>query len=384
MKNNNDLGIYVHIPFCISKCVYCDFLSAPADDSVKKAYMEALSREIEWMADMESVHTQSKSVKSIFFGGGTPSSVAPEYIADTIKTIRKCFYVSEDVEITVECNPGTIDIHKAKVYKEAGVNRISFGLQSADDAVLKMLGRIHTFEQFKESLSVARSAGFDNINIDVMSALPGQSLSDYRESLIKILESDVPHISSYSLIVEEGTPLSDNLSSYPKLPDEDEERKMYYMTDELLTSYGYKRYEISNYSKGKKSVCRHNMFYWDRVSYLGFGIGAASLFLDCRWNNISDLTEYISKAGICDVRCEQEHLSEAEQMSEFMFLGLRKMEGVSMRVFEEQFGRKLSDVYDKAVSDNLKKSLIEMSGDRIKLTKRGIDISNTVMADFII
>ncbi len=391
-NNKQAMGIYVHIPFCVRKCVYCDFLSAPADDTTKKAYMKALIKEIEYFAKANAKEVEKRTVKTIFFGGGTPTVVEAEDITNVLNTIRKYFLVEAGAEITIECNPGTLDEKKASEYVKAGINRISFGLQSPDGKLLKMLGRIHSFAQFDESVRIARTAGISNINIDVMSALPGQSLAGYIEGLKKVLEYEPEHISAYSLIVEEGTPLCENPESFPKLPGEDEEREMYYETDKLLKAYGYERYEISNYAKVEKE-CRHNLSYWDRVDYMGFGIGAASLFNGKRMNNISDIEEYIRKAGCENVYEEVTVLSKEDSMEEFMFLGLRKMCGVSLNDFKQSFGVNMLDVYGEIIRKNVNAGLLEYvnccdekegSVEGIRLTSKGIDVSNMVLADFLL
>ncbi len=395
--NKRDMGIYIHIPFCVRKCVYCDFLSAPAEEATKKAYMQALIREIEYVAhNMENIG--DRLVKTVFFGGGTPTVADTEDIENVLVAIRKNFPVDENIEITIECNPGTLDKNKAERYRKAGINRISFGLQSAHDDVLAMLGRIHTFEQFDESMKIARTAGFDNINVDVMSALPGQSLEEYMDSLRRILVYEPEHISAYSLIVEEGTVLYEKLSEFPPLPDEDTERKMYYETDALLKEYGYDRYEISNYAKEGKE-CRHNISYWERTDYLGFGIGAASLFNGKRRSNITNLSEYIAKAGVGYMYEDIETLTKKDAMEEFMFLGLRKISGVNFQTFREEFGSDILCIYGEQIAKNINTGLLEYVYDTpcteyvvttvpkpigVRLTKRGIDISNVVLSEFLL
>ena len=287
MKNNNELGIYIHIPFCMQKCIYCDFLSAPADDKTKSSYVKALINEIAL-----SEAGLDKIVTSIFIGGGTPSSINAEYIKDILEAVKQRYRVDGNAEITIECNPGTINSEKAYIYREAGINRISFGLQSTDDKELRMLGRIHTFEQFKNSLAIARNAGFTNINIDLMSALPGQTIESFTRVLKEAVSLNTEHISVYSLIIEEGTRLYDNIDNYPDIPDDDDDRKMYALTKEILGQAGYERYEISNYAKAGYE-CKHNLKYWDRTDYIGFGIGAASLCNHKRYTNISDINNYI-------------------------------------------------------------------------------------------
>lgn len=388
----------------MQKCVYCDFLSAPAGEDVKRKYIEALVCEINITCGLYNDRLSGYQVKTIFFGGGTPSAVKPEYIRDIMKCLNEHFDIAEGAEVTIECNPGTLDINKADIYRECGINRISFGLQSADNTELKMLGRIHTFEQFKESLSIAEKAGFDNINVDIMSALPGQTMESYKRTVEKVLECNVKHISAYSLIVEEGTPLYDRLDTdYPELPDEDTERQMYYYTQDSLANAGYVHYEISNYARSGYE-CRHNISYWERTDYLGFGIGAASLFEEIRHTNITDINMYIDKcggminAGSCmdnnvtavnynrlyEIYDDIQKLSLNDRMEEFMFLGLRKIGGISKAEFEKTFSKNIADVYGKVIEENVLNGLLVDDGDVIKLTDRGVDISNVVMADFLL
>lgn len=388
----------------MQKCVYCDFLSAPAGEDVKRKYIEALVCEINITCGLYNDRLSGYQVKTIFFGGGTPSAVKPEYIRDIMKCLNEHFDIAEGAEVTIECNPGTLDINKADIYRECGINRISFGLQSADNTELKMLGRIHTFEQFKESLSIAEKAGFDNINVDIMSALPGQTMESYKRTVEKVLECNVKHISAYSLIVEDGTPLYDRLDTdYPELPDEDTERQMYYYTQDSLASAGYVHYEISNYARPGYE-CRHNISYWERTDYLGFGIGAASLFEEIRHTNITDINMYIDKcggminAGSCmdnnvtagnynrlyEIYDDIQKLSLNDRMEEFMFLGLRKIGGISKAGFEKTFSKNIADVYGKVIQENVLNGLLVDDGDVIKLTDRGVDISNVVMAEFLL
>lgn len=388
----------------MQKCVYCDFLSAPAGEDVKRKYIEALICEINITCGLYNDRLSGYQVKTIFFGGGTPSAVKPEYIRDIMRCLNEYFDIAEDAEVTIECNPGTLDINKADIYRECGINRISFGLQSADNTELKMLGRIHTFEQFKESLSIAEKAGFDNINVDIMSALPGQTMESYKRTVEKVLECNVKHISAYSLIVEEGTPLYDRLDTdYPELPDEDTERQMYYYTQDSLASAGYVHYEISNYARPVYE-CRHNVSYWERTDYLGFGIGAASLFEEIRHTNISDINRYIDKLSVilkenhcvhADVIADNynklyeiyddiQTLSLSDRMEEFMFLGLRKIGGISKAGFEKAFSKNITDVYGKVIEENVLNGLLVDDGDIVRLTDRGVDISNVVMAEFLL
>lgn len=390
MKNKKELGIYIHIPFCVHKCVYCDFLSFPASQELQKSYIDALLGEIERTAASMSSKLENYVVTTVFFGGGTPTCIKPELIAGIMEKLRQCFAFSHQPEITIECNPGTLTEEKAKIYREFGFNRISIGLQTVNDELLKMLKRIHTFAQFEESFALARAAGFENINIDVMSALPGQHLSDYTQGLEKAVSFSPEHISAYSLIVEEGTPLWAYPEEFPAPASEDEEREMYYATDKILKSAGYRRYEISNYSK-PGFECRHNTGYWERREYMGFGIGAASLFENVRIKNISDIERYINEAGKMSVAESEEKLTLTDCIEEFMFLGLRMMSGVDCERFRECFGVEMLDVYGGPIAKNIKNKLLEekLSCDSksvtgYRLTDRGIDISNSVMANFIL
>lgn len=384
MNNLIKKGIYIHIPFCMHKCIYCDFLSSPQTEDIKTTYVQTLQNEIRLTSEKMIKEGKSIQISSIFFGGGTPSILDAKHIKNIMNCIRNCFEVLENAEITIECNPGTVDEEKFDIYRESGINRISFGLQSCDNGELKMLGRIHTFEQFLDSYRIAEKCGFNNINVDLMSAIPGQSVEGYINSLKKVIELSPKHISAYSLILEEGTYLFDNLKKYPPVPTEEDERDMYYQTKKLLESEGYNHYEISNFAR-EGFECRHNLTYWERGDYLGFGIGAASLFEGVRYSNTRDLNKYIElNADIDRIREDVEKLGKEDEMAEFMFLGLRKIQGISIIDFEETFGESIFDVYGREIEKNINKGLLKKSGSRIMLTPRGIDISNTVMSDFII
>lgn len=390
--NKKELELYFHIPFCVRKCVYCDFLSAPGDEETKNKYMEALLAETVGSA----FRYASYQVTSIFIGGGTPSVVPAETIEALMAAVREHYCLAEGVEVTMEANPGTVSGESLVRFRKAGVNRLSLGLQSADDAELKAIGRVHTWRQFRESFAAAREAGFGNINVDIMSALPGQTLSGYRDTLYKVLSLSSPpeHISAYSLILEEGTPLYERYEKGElELPDEDGDREMYQETKRILAQAGYKRYEISNYAKNGYE-CRHNCGYWRRKDYVGFGIGAASLFENMRFRNGADLRTYLEKPMEC--REEVQVLGVQEQMEEYMFLGLRMTEGVSLREFERLFGCGMERVYGevirKNIHDGLLRYLLEDEGwagaascpGFLALTDRGLDLSNYVMAQFLL
>ena len=335
------------------------------------------------------------TVDTVFFGGGTPSILAPGHVKALADTLRESFPFAENAEITIECNPGTLDEEKAAVYRQAGINRISFGLQSANNRELKMLGRIHTMEEFVKSYETARTAGFDNINIDLMSALPGQTFESFLHTLDTVLALKPEHISMYSLILEEGTALYEHLDRYPALPDEDTERQMYDTACLRLADNGYHQYEISNFAKEGKA-CRHNLSYWERKNYLGFGTGAASLLCEQRYTNTDSLALYIdtmaeleekkeviSKA-LAAVRAEQHTLSVPEQMEEMFFLGLRKNSGISEADFLGKFGKTVDDIYAQVLEKNQKFGLLVRENGRIFLTKRGREVSNVVMSEFLL
>lgn len=388
---NKALAIYIHIPFCVRKCLYCDFLSAPATEEVQKAYENAILQEIQnykksvlMKVSGASEENETFIVTSVFFGGGTPSLVCGETIAAILNELRRKFEFSKDVEITVECNPGTVNEKKLNTYQKAGVNRLSFGLQSANNQELKNLGRIHTWEDFLESFSLARKLGFSNINIDLMSALPGQTEESYEQTLQKVLLLKPEHISAYSLIIEEGTPFYEKYSSGLGLPDEDMERTMYQRTKELLEQKGYYRYEISNYAKSGYE-CRHNLCYWDGTDYIGFGLGASSMLEHIRYHNCSDMQNYIKQASQPERLWEEiTVLSVREQMEEFMFLGLRCMKGISIKTFEERFGVTYNSVYGQVTKKMNELDLIALEEGRVYLTEKGIDVSNYVLSEFLI
>lgn len=382
----NTLSLYIHVPFCVRKCLYCDFLSAPADEETKDRYIQALLREI----TEKSENYKQYKVDSVFVGGGTPSILAASQIWDVMHLIKKKFTFSENAEISIEVNPGTADINKLQSYFRSGINRLSIGLQSADNRELQIIGRIHTYEDFLQTYESARQAGFQNVNVDLMSALPGQTIRSYQETLQKVLHLRPEHISAYSLIIEEGTPFFARYGEvpsipereqYPIIPDEETERAMYDLTDALLRENGYHRYEISNYAKDGYE-CRHNSGYWERHNYLGLGLGAASLIENHRWNNDSRLSCYIE--GMFDKKNEQV-ITTKEQMEEFMFLGLRLMKGVSGEVFSQYFGVSLESVYEKQITKLVGEQLLSQTeGGNLSLTKRGIDVSNIVMAEFLL
>lgn len=381
IKGKRQLGIYVHIPFCISKCIYCDFLSFPATEETKGRYVKALCREIK--AAGEELKGKGMEASTVFFGGGTPSVLLSAQIVEIMNAIRDSFTVTDNAEITMECNPGTLTREKLNTYRFAGINRLSLGLQSPDNRELKNLGRIHTYEQFEESYIAARLAGFDNINIDLMAAIPYQKVEGYRKNLWRVAALKPEHISAYSLILEEGTALYNIVrrSKNRILPTEDEDRQMYSLTKEILAEEGYKRYEISNYAR-EGHECRHNCIYWERGDYIGFGLAAASLMNEVRFTNTSDMASYL--AAPVHNRAEEQTLTKQDAMAEYMFLGLRMMKGVDKGEFEKRFGESFDVVYGDTAKEHIAKGLMVSEGSRLYLTDIGIDISNTVMADYIL
>ncbi|MCI6638274.1 MAG: radical SAM family heme chaperone HemW [Bilifractor sp.] len=422
------MELYIHIPFCAKKCGYCDFPSFPAEGKLQKRYVEALLREIRSFSGME------QRVSSIYIGGGTPSILPAECIGEILSAVGESFSVEEGAEISMEANPGTVQPGSLSLYRRAGVNRLSLGCQSADNAELKRLGRIHSFEEFRESFAYAREAGFANINVDLMSGLPGQTEDSWERSLSKIASLGPEHISAYSLIIEEGTPFYEkyhavsgmiaggepdrlvqkleeeryHLREEEQLPGEETERQMYDRTEEVLTGYGFHRYEISNYAK-KGRECRHNVGYWTGTPYLGLGLGASSYTGCLRFRGTDDIGRYLKAHGdpagnermielfdrvnfspdelrdilARDGREEAECLGERDQMAEFMILGLRLVAGVSSSEFRRRFGQEMMKVYGSTIRKYEDVGLLREEGDRLILTRRGLSLSNTVMADFL-
>ena len=373
---DSPMEIYVHIPFCIKKCDYCDFLSGPSGPKEQADYVDALLEEIN-----AAEEGKGRSVSSVFIGGGTPSVLDERFIGEILNHIRRKFQIADHAEITIEVNPGTADRNKLQAYRTYGINRLSIGLQSPDDRELKILGRIHNYEQFLETYRSAREAGFDNINIDLMSAIPDQTYEGWLHNLHTVAGLDPEHISAYSLIVEEGTPFWERELD---LPDEDTEYRMYEDTAAILGEYGFHQYEISNYAK-KGLECRHNKGYWQRTDYLGLGLGASSLVDHVRFSNTDNMEEYLRNSAFPEkIRCDRETLTEADEMAEFMFLGLRMTEGVSVREFEEYFGKNMESIYGEVLKKHFALGMLKKKNDRIFLTRRGIHVSNGVMADFLL
>ncbi len=465
-KKWKECSLYVHIPFCVRKCNYCDFLSGPASEEKKETSIRALCHERE----REAVLYPEDRIKTVFFGGGTPTVLSTGQLDEILCKLKEQFiFDKNEPEITLECNPGTIKGKSLKMLHEEGFNRLSIGLQSAREEELKTLGRIHSWKDFLDTYSAAREAGFHNINVDIMSALPGQSVESYQDTINKVLALYPEHVSAYSLMIEEGTPFYEQYSEADRerqkdgadqghlLPTEEEERRMYELTRELLEKGGYHRYEISNYALPGYE-CRHNMVYWNRGNYLGLGLGATSLIENCRFTNTRNLEKYLDQnsdqylyqyPGQCDnvmetnfdtlkdrgegksiegnkiggnkiggnkiegnkigenriegnkirenriegnkiekadylYHQEVQALTIQEQMEEFMFLGLRLTAGISCTRFQECFQRNIEDIYGEVLHKLEAQKLLVKRGDRILLTKMGVDVSNVVLAEFLL
>lgn len=415
-----DIALYVHIPFCVKKCNYCDFLSFSSDDDTKRKYLDALYREsIFWKNKLSGRYR----IKTVFVGGGTPTCLSASEL-ERLGDIIKQFDIDDNAEFTIEANPGTLDNEKINAIKKIGVNRVSLGLQSTVDKELKLLGRIHTYEEFLESYHLLRGADFDNINIDLMSDIPKQSFESYRKTLERVVALKPEHISSYSLIIEPGTVFykmhEDGLLD---IADEDTDRQMYSYTKKFLEENGYHRYEISNYCK-KDRECKHNLVYWNLDDYIGIGLGASSYFEGARFSNFSEMKKYqdvmcsdkvnelntfscdaivsdkengknrmkTSTVG-CDFDTEikskvesYEKLTEKAKMEEFMFVGLRKCIGVSKTEFKNRFNYSIDEIYGDVIDKFIKNNLLSENdnSDRIYLTDKGIDLSNYILSEFLL
>lgn len=400
-KNKRPLGLYLHFPFCVRKCRYCDFLSFPSDEAGREIYLERLKEEIK----ARGAIYQDYNIETLFIGGGTPSLMTGQQLTELLDTVRVSFHVSPVGEWTMECNPGTTDAETLRIYRNAGINRLSFGLQSMNDEELKYLGRIHTAKQFAENYQAARRVGFENINIDLMSALPGQTTASWLDTLNKAAALEPEHLSAYSLIIEEETPFWDlygddrsgeadmdgiiadggggqqGKAAILTLPDEDSERQMYHLTKRSLAEKGYERYEISNYAR-KGFECRHNLIYWQRKDYLGLGLGAASMVGNRRFSNVSDMTSYMHDWSYC----QEEILDRKAQIEETMFLGLRCTAGVSDRMFTEKFGQSMMDIYGDIIRKYLSEGFLiyNPSDGRLAFSEAGTDVSNWILSDFLL
>jgi oxygen-independent coproporphyrinogen III oxidase len=377
MENKKELSLYIHIPFCKQKCFYCDFPSYASIDHLREDYVEALCKEIEEKAI-------NYKIKSIFIGGGTPSYLETNEIVKMLKSINK-LNLSENMEFTMECNPGALEEEKLKSMLDGGVNRISMGLQAVQNSLLKDIGRIHSFKQFEENFKLARKVGFKNINVDLMFGLPNQNLEEWKESLETIARLNPEHISAYSLIIEEGTAFY-KLWERNKLilPSEEEERDMYAITKNILKDYGYNQYEISNYAK-VGFECYHNKVYWRSDEYLGIGSASTSFIDGKRIKNIENVKTYIDKINSGEDVIEDVTINTLEDsMEEFVFMGLRMIEGINIKEFNRRFGVNIESIYKEVIDKNINKKLLVLDNDNLKLTEKGIELSNSVMSDFIL
>ena len=372
--NKDTLELYIHIPFCIKKCDYCDFLSGPVSRAGQEAYVYALLREIK-----EAASREKRPVSTLFIGGGTPSVLPVDLMELLLSELSEQFRFLPAAECTIEANPGTLTEEKLVLYRKYGLNRISIGLQSPVDQELKMLGRIHDYREFLESYELARHVGFDNINVDLM--FVETNPNDTSTNLRTVAALAPEHISAYSLIIEEGTPF---FSRKLDLPDEDTEYRMYEDVAGILGEYGYHQYEISNYARSGFE-CRHNKGYWTRMDYLGLGLGAASLIGKKRFTNTNIMEEYLNHSrDLTGIRKDVEILEKKDEMGEFMFLGLRMTEGVSEEEFQEYFHVSVEKIYGRVIEKYIRQGLLERRNGRIFLTRRGIHVSNAVMADFLL
>lgn len=370
-----EISLYIHIPFCVRKCLYCDFPSFSGMDGMFEDYVRRLCREM----DEAAPSFYGVGVKSVFFGGGTPSILPPALMGRIMDKIMSAYDVNSDAEISMEANPGTLDAAKLREYKSMYFNRLSMGLQAWQDRLLERLGRIHSVGEFEDNFLQARDAGFKNINVDLMFSLPGQTLDDWQETLEKVIRLDPEHISAYSLIIEEGTPFFD---MYEKgqitETDENTDRRMYYLAKEMLSDKGFRQYEISNFAK-EGFECRHNITYWRTEEYRGFGLGAHSYVDGTRFHNSADMKEYMAGGG----RLDMEQLTPEEMQEEFMFMGLRMNEGISREEFLKRFKTDITSVYGQEISELISEGLLTENKGRISLTDRGIDVSNQVFEKFI-
>ena len=384
------MELYVHIPFCVQKCKYCDFLSGNYDVKLRERYTYALISEIESYKE----RFKDEVITSIYIGGGTPTYLEVVFMQRILDAVFANFNVAKDAEISMECNPGTGSLEAFKIYRHLGVNRLSIGLQSANDDELELLGRVHDYKKFEQTYREAQLAGFDNINVDLMSGLPYQTWNKLSESIKKVVHLKPTHISLYSLIIEEGTEFyekygedvkrRDNDLDTVALPDLDDEYELLKNAQAMLIEAGYHQYEISNFAKEGKE-CKHNIGYWRRVPYLGVGIGAASLVDEVRYSNERDITKYISLLEADESpRVEEIELSKRDAISEYMYLGLRMNEGIHRQTFYELFGNTVEGLYDKVIKKNEALGLLKVAEGRIFLTEKGMDVANQVMADFLL
>lgn len=386
-----NIGLYIHIPFCKKKCEYCDFKSYVGKESLMDDYIKWLKYELKEVGegnklDYENYLDSLAIVKTIYIGGGTPSIIDEKYISDIMEVIRTNYILADEIEITIEVNSGTVTENKLETYKKSGVNRLSIGLQETHNEILKKIGRIHTYEEFLNTYNLARKVGFDNINVDLMLALPGQSVEDLEESVEKVISLKPEHISVYSLIVEEGTPFYSKLEKNEiELPEDEVERKMYWTVKKMLEKNGYIHYEISNFAK-KGYESKHNLACWNQEEYIGFGVAAHSYTNNVRYSNVDRIEEYIKnfeEKNEADNFIFHEKQTPSSKMKEFMMLGLRKINGIAIQDFKNKFGANPIFVYRKELEKLVNEELVEIDGDYIRLTNKGLDLANLVWEEFV-
>lgn len=374
----NKLGIYIHIPFCIRKCLYCDFVSYVDKNDIQEKYINSLKKEIKYWLDKNP----DTKIETIYIGGGTPSCINEKYIKEILELINP----KKDVSITIEVNPGTVTKNKLELYKKSGINRLSIGLQSTENELLKMLGRIHTYEDFLNTYNMARNVGFDNINVDLMIGMPKQTIKDLKNSLEKVVLLNPEHISVYSLILEQNTMLEKLIQNGElELPDEETERNMYWYVKNFLELNNYIHYEISNFAK-KGYEAKHNIDCWKQKSYKGFGVSACSYIENKRFGNISDIYKYIQNIenGDYEKNIElQEVQNKDGKMNEYMLLGLRMIKGISISEFKQKFNENPIMIYKNSLNKLNNCGLIVIDGDIIRLSKKGLDLANLVWEEFV-
>lgn len=374
------IGLYVHIPYCRQKCSYCDFNSYASMEGTVPEYFNALNNEISSYSDM----LQGFTVKTVFMGGGTPSYVDSKYMHQLMSSLNRHMNIEGDAEISIETNPGTLTEKKLSVYREAGINRLSIGLQAWQNSLLKYLGRIHNIEDFITNYKLALKAGFNNINVDLIFGIPGQSIKDWTDTIDNISQLDITHLSCYSLKIEEGTPFGLQLEKGKLKAVEDElDREMYWIAIEKLRNNGFKQYEISNFAR-EGYECRHNLVYWNAEEYVGFGAGAHSYFNKKRFNNVGDIHRYSSLINNNESTIENvQAIDEQDSMSEYMILRLRLVEGVLSKDFEQRFGVALSTKYSKQIERLVSSGLADFNGNKLRLTQKGLDLANQALVEFI-
>lgn len=377
-----EIGVYIHIPFCVKKCDYCDFISYPKKLEKQEEYVKKIIEEIE---DNKNI-LKTNEITTIYIGGGTPSVIDPDLIKKILEKIYEISNIKNKnkIEITIEVNPGSTTKNNLQLYKKCGINRLSIGLQSTNDKILKTIGRIHNYQQFKNTYNWATEIGFRNINVDLMLGLPNQTITDLKESLEKLMNlKTVPnHISVYSLIVEEGTQIEKKIKEGKlKFPEEDEERKQYKYTKNYLELKGYNHYEISNFAK-KGYESKHNIKCWEQQQYVGLGVSAHSYIEGIRYSNTCDLEDYLNKKST-DIKTIHERQNIEDMKKEYMILGLRKLEGISVCKFKEKFGENPIYTFRQELQKLVEEQLIVIDLDKIQLTNKGLDFANIVWEEFV-